>query len=40
MIPCQVILAANEGPSINDITASELEKLVAQVAALDDGVVG
>ena len=30
-----MILAANEVPSINDITASELEPLVERVAAFD-----
>ena len=32
---CEVILAANEVPSINDITASELAPLVERVAAFD-----
>lgn len=33
---CTVVLAANEKPSINDITAAELEELLNDIAQLDD----
>ncbi len=36
----QVVLAANEEPSINDITASELTPLLEQAAQLDPDVLG
>ena len=33
---CKVVLAANEVPSINDVTAAELEDLLPRVAELDE----
>ena len=36
----QVILAANEGPTINDITAAELVPLVQRAAQRDPRILG
>src|SRR5207253_1068636 len=33
-----VVLAANQGPTLNDVTAAEARVLIGQVAALDAGV--
>jgi hypothetical protein len=42
--PChcgvQVVLAANEQPSINDITAKELKIVLGKAAGLDPDVIG
>ena len=35
---CEVVLAANEVPAINDVTAGELAPLLPRVAAFDTAV--
>lgn len=40
IVGIQVVLTANEGPSINDILATELQELLVQARQMDEHVIG